>query len=147
MLLSTWFGTGLIFPAPGFWGSLGTLPLGIFALYYGGVFLCVALCILLFITGLKTIPAFEKATDTHDSGLIVIDEAAGLMLALAFAEPSVLSIVLAFILFRVFDTVKPFPVNWCDKKLKGAPGVMMDDIVAGLYAGIALVILRYAGLG
>jgi phosphatidylglycerophosphatase A len=74
----------------------------------------------------------------RDPGLIVIDEVAGQLLALAFAPQTLPGYALAFLLFRVADILKPFPADWLDANVHGGLGVMLDDLVAGLYAGIAL---------
>ncbi len=80
--------------------------------------------------------------------MIVIDETAGILLTLLFASPNGVSILLAFILFRIFDTLKPWPISYLDKKIGGAFGVMIDDILAGLLAGLCLLGLKvYGGIG
>ena len=69
----------------------------------------------------------------------MIDEVAGLWLALSCAPLSPLGIALAFALFSLFDIVKPFPINLVEAKIKGAHGVMLDDIMAGVWAGLLLI--------
>jgi phosphatidylglycerophosphatase A len=82
--------------------------------------------------------------------MIVIDEVAGQWLTLIPAiglfgfHP--LPVLLAFVLFRLFDILKPWPVSYLDKKIEGGLGVMLDDIAAGIYAGLCLTGLYYAGL-
>ena len=85
-------------------------------------------------------------TGEHDSGIIVIDEAAGLWLTLLAATMEPLSILGAFILFRFFDILKPWPVSYFDR-MPGAKGVMLDDLAAGLYAAIVLKGIHYALAG
>src|SRR5690606_36674134 len=75
-------------------------------------------------------------------GKVVIDEVAGIWLALAAADLSLLMILLTFLLFRFLDIVKPWPIGWLDKKVKGAFGVMIDDYVAGLIAFALLIIIK-----
>ena len=82
-----------------------------------------------------------------DSGMIVIDEAVGLWIAMIPCVLTPLSVGLAFVLFRVFDILKPFPIGWLDKRVNGATGVMIDDVLAGIYAALVLIGLRYAGFG
>ena len=72
----------------------------------------------------------------------MIDEVAGIWLALAAADLSLLMILLTFLLFRFLDIVKPWPIGWLDKKVKGAFGVMIDDYVAGLIAFVLLIIIK-----
>ncbi len=145
-LLATWFGCGLMRPAPGTWGTLGALPFGILLMMAGWPVLLAA-TILLSYAGWKAADKFGEETGTHDASIIVVDEAAGIWLTLLAATPTGLSVVLAFLLFRLFDILKPWPVSWCDEKLTGGLGVMADDLAAGVYAGLCLWGLRYAGIG
>jgi phosphatidylglycerophosphatase A len=136
--IATWFGCGLMRPAPGTWGTLGALPFGlIFLALFGKVGLGLAVIILLPIA-FWSVHKFQQMTDTHDSSMIVIDEVAGMWIALLASGLSPLSIVLAFLLFRFFDILKPFPVGWLDKNLSGAAGVIVDDLAAGVYAALCL---------
>lgn len=80
-----------------------------------------------------------------DSSMIVIDEVVGMWIALIPALLSPSSILLAFILFRVFDILKPYPISYFDKKFKGPMGVMIDDVIAGIFAAIIMMGLRYVG--
>lgn len=148
IILATWFGCGYIFPAPGFWGTLGTMPLGIALLATTSkpTILCISL--LLFIIGLWAAHKFEKQSKSHDSSMIVIDETVGILITLLFAAPNAISILLAFLLFRLFDSAKPWPISVLDKKVNGAFGVMIDDVAAGLVAGACVWGLRvYLGIG
>jgi len=149
--LATWFGCGLINPAPGTWGSLGALPFGIAIFAFTGIWGLAIATILITIIGYWASDQFEKATNTHDNKMIVIDEVAGQWIALMpvfyFSGYNPTLIIAAFILFRIFDILKPWPVSFFDKKVKGAAGVMGDDIIAGLYAAGCLIGLIYAGLG
>ena len=79
--------------------------------------------------------------------MIVIDEVAGLWIALLPALLTPLSVLTAFLLFRFFDVVKPYPVSWIDKKMQGALSIMGDDLMAGIYAAVILIGLQYVGFG
>jgi len=79
-----------------------------------------------------------------DPGAIVVDEVAGMMLAVLVVPPTLAIVVVAFLLFRVFDVTKPFPAN-VSQRLRGGPGVMMDDLIAGLYALALVRVARWAG--
>ena len=129
-------------PAPGTWGSLGALPFGI-ALYAlgGSIFLAIAVVIITVI-GLWAADRFDKAMQGHDSKMIVIDEVAGQWLALIPAALNPYLIFVAFIGFRFFDVLKPWPISFFDKEVRGAAGVMGDDIVAGLFAGIIVLLVK-----
>ncbi len=133
--LATWFGCGLMRPAPGTWGTLGGLPIGLILMALGGYWgLLIGIAFIIPI-GLWAAKEFEVMAGEHDSGLIVIDEVAGIWIALlAVVHAPLYYIVLAFVLFRFFDILKPWPVSFLDKKIPGAFGVMLDDVAAGLYA-------------
>jgi phosphatidylglycerophosphatase A len=144
--VATWFGCGLMHPAPGTWGTLGALPIGMILMVFGGK-VALALGLLIIIPlGLWAIEKFEAMTGEHDSSIIVIDEAAGLWITLAAASMEPLSILGAFLLFRFFDILKPWPVSYFDR-MPGAKGVMLDDIMAGIYAALSLMGITYALAG
>jgi phosphatidylglycerophosphatase A len=145
--LATWFGMGFLRPAPGTWGSLGALPFG-FAIYMiGGNLLLLLAIVGLIYFGWHAAGEFAKQTGTDDHSMIVVDEVAGQWIALLGTAMNPLMVALSFLLFRFFDVTKIWPVNWCEKKLPGAAGVMTDDIAAGIYALICLLGIQYAGLG
>ena len=86
---------------------------------------------------------YEKNWKEHDPGWIVIDELVGQWLCFAFVpEWNALNLAASFILFRFFDILKPAPIKQIDKKLKGGLGVMFDDVVAGIFAGVILLLLK-----
>ena len=145
--VATWFGCGFIQPAPGTWGTLGGLPFGIILLMLGGIpALLIGLAIVISL-GLWASKHFTNMAEEKDSSMIVIDEVAGLWIALIPATLTPISVLLAFALFRLFDIWKPWPVSFMDKKMRGAPSVMADDLMAGIYAALILIGLRYAGFG
>jgi phosphatidylglycerophosphatase A len=131
-------------------GFVGYLPLapGTYASALGGVLLylfpftsllnsvlVVAGLIVLSIVCINLLPLEQE-----DPGFIVVDELAGMYVALAGHKPTVFNIVLGFVLFRIFDIVKPFPVNRAEGLTKGY-GIVADDVVAGLYANCVLVVV------
>jgi phosphatidylglycerophosphatase A len=85
----------------------------------------------------------ERIFDRKDSPRIVIDEIVGLLWSLAFVGPTIGRIVLAFFLFRFFDIVKPPPARWCQDRLPGGWGVVMDDVAAGIWANAVLLLVLY----
>ena len=109
------------------------------------IFVFIVLFILLSILAIKFIEIYSKSIDKIDPSEIVIDEFLGIYLVIIFSYnvdsfnefTKILSI---FILFRVFDILKPFPANWIDKNMKNAYGVILDDIIAGIYTIITLVL-------
>jgi len=141
MAVATLGGVGRIGPAPGTWGSLVVLPAALL-----GAPACLALAAAVALAGWWAVAALTAATE--DPGWIVVDEAAGMLLALAAlpAAAGWLGIGLAFLLFRAFDILKPWPVSWADG-LAGATGVMLDDILAGAMAGAVLIALAVLAPG
>jgi len=145
--IATWFGCGLMAKAPGTWGTLGALPVGALLMFWGGVPALLLGLALVVPLGWWATTRIEAMTGDHDGGYIVIDEVAGLWITLLAAGLTPLSLLMAFILFRAFDIFKPWPCNWLDQKLSGAASVMLDDVMAGIYAAICLIGLRYVGIG
>ncbi len=149
--VATWLGSGFLNPAPGTWGSLAALPFGIFIFAQFGLTALLIATILTFAVGLWAAKEFETATGLHDAKMVVIDEVVGLWLALipVFAVAGIhwVWITIALILFRGFDIAKPWPISYLDKNLKGAWGVMLDDVLAGIAAALIIAGLFYAGFG
>lgn len=145
--LATWFGCGLMRPAPGTWGTIGALPFGILLFAWGGIPLLAVAIIGVCVAGYWAAGRFERQSGEHDSGAIVIDEVAGMWIALLPTALDISLVVAAFLLFRIFDILKPWPISWADKKLPGAVGVMADDIIAGIFAAVLIIGGRLAGLG
>ena len=144
--VATWFGCGLMRPAPGTWGTLGGLPIGVIIATLGGPLALIVATVFVFAAGLWATKKFEAMTDSHDSSMIVIDEVAGVWITLLASTLSPLSIVAAFLLFRLFDVLKPWPVSWLDRNIAGAMGVMVDDIAAGILAALCLYGIHYYAL-
>jgi phosphatidylglycerophosphatase A len=140
--LATWFGVGLLPKMPGTWGSLAAIPFGLALYKSGGGLALVVGIIVVFASGMWASAAFDKAVGGHDNKAIVIDEVAGQWIALLpvgmFFNLRFDMVCLAFILFRFFDILKPFPINVLDKRLPGAWGVMLDDVAAGVVSAILL---------
>jgi len=137
-IVSTWWWSGLLPWAPGTWGSLFTLPFAwIIANQWGNSYLLVAAFITL-ITGLWASKIFLDKTDVKDPSVIVIDETAGQFLTLAFLPVEIWWYIAGFILFRITDITKPWPASWVDKNFNGPVGIMLDDIIAAIYAVIIL---------
>lgn len=142
--LAVGLGSGLIKPAPGTWGSLFALLLGYSMMVNGvSVELFIAAIVGVSVLGTVTINRIEKQSGVHDAPEIVIDEVAGMwiaMLPLYHLGTDYITLLLAFALFRVFDIVKPWPIGWLDKQITGGFGVMVDDIVAGIFAVLGIEI-------
>jgi phosphatidylglycerophosphatase A len=147
VLLATWFGVGLAPIAPGTCGSLAALPMAwAIRVLWGAPGLALA-CATVFALGCWAAAAAAKASGVSDPGAIVIDEVVGQWLALLASPFDPLAWALAFVLFRLFDIWKPWPVRWVDRRVTGGLGVMLDDVAAAGYALVALrVLLAMAGV-
>lgn len=137
-LLATWFGAGLLPIAPGTWASLAALPLAALLAWLGGPWLVLIAAGLVFLVGIWAAGPYMAALGVHDPTAVVIDEIAGQWLTLAFAPLDPLAYLAGFFLFRVFDVLKPWPINVIDREIGGAFGVMADDVLAGVYAAVVL---------
>ncbi len=141
----TGVGVGYLPLAPGTWASLATLwP--VFTVHW--LFPLHETMVLGGLVALLTFPAvvfstrFSRSEGDPDPSTIVIDEILGQMLCLLFVPISAVSLVAGFLLFRFFDIVKPFPVR-SSEKLPGGMGIVCDDLIAGLYAGLCLKLLIF----
>lgn len=141
----TLFYSGFSPKASGTVGTIVSLPIGIAFLMLLSPQSLFMLTILISIIAVKVINIYEKESGTHDSKIIVIDELAGMWFALAisitdkieyFTTPIIANIILSFIFFRIFDIWKPSIIGKIDRDVKGGLGVMGDDIVAGIIAGL-----------
>jgi phosphatidylglycerophosphatase A len=142
VLAATWFGVGLVPLAPGTAGSATALPFAWLLLQAGGPPALLAAAALVLALGLAACGAVVRATGDGDPGPVVIDEVAGQWLALLPASLSPWSFLAGFLLFRALDIVKPWPAGAIDRRLGGAPGIMLDDVVAGAYAALVLLLLE-----
>ena len=131
--ISLGFGSGLMPKAPGTYGSLAALPFCMLLVYIPWQ-VQVAVAVLMFFLGLYSSSVSEIAMGMYDNSAIVIDEFDGMFISI-ICFPSVwYYAVLAFVLFRIFDILKPFPISMLDKRIGGGLGVMLDDVLAGLFA-------------
>ncbi len=142
-LFLTFFYSGLSPYAPGTAGSILAGIIGFIFLQFFHTDTLFLLTILLTIIGIKEIDKYEKKSKTHDDKSIVIDEVAGLWLAFVLSSATTIQILLSFIYFRLFDIWKPSLIGKIDKDVKGGLGVMGDDILAGVLAGISSALTYY----
>ena len=133
--------SGLSPKAPGTVGSFISLIIGLFLLEFLHVSTLFLLALLITVIAIKQIDIYEKEVGMHDGKEIVIDELAGMWITLAICGINsgnmIIMSVLGFLYFRLFDIWKPSIIGKIDREVKGGLGVMGDDIVAGLAAGIA----------
>jgi phosphatidylglycerophosphatase A len=142
-LIATVFGVGKLPTAPGTWGSAVALPLGWAINYYFGAQGLPIAIIALFFLGWWASSAYMKVTGEKDPGAIVIDEVVGQWIVMISAPPTIIGYGACFLLFRLFDVLKPFPIFLLDRHVKGGLGVMVDDVMAGIYAFAVLFGLTY----
>ncbi|GIX11153.1 phosphatidylglycerophosphatase A [Elioraea sp.] len=141
--LASLCGAGFLRPAPGTWGSALALIPGAALLAFAGPAAVAAGAALLAALGWWAVARELPRSDEPDPGWIVIDEAAGMWLALV-GLPGFgwLGTAAAFALFRLLDVAKPGPVGWADRR-GGVAGVMLDDLIAGALAAVALLALSF----
>ncbi|MDZ7696905.1 MAG: phosphatidylglycerophosphatase A [Deltaproteobacteria bacterium] len=136
LILSTWFGSGYAPVAPGTLGTLAAVPLVILVGMLGGGY---GLFVLLMVTGVGIWASnrSRKLLGREDPSQVVIDEVAGYLLTLFLLPINWMTLTAGFFLFRIFDILKPWPVNRAEE-LKGGFGIVADDLIAGLYAHLIL---------
>jgi len=140
VLVGTFLGAGFFPVAPGTAGTLGGIPLA----WLSGMawpWLGLVLALLLFFPGWWAAGVCERRFGRKDPPAVVIDEVVGLLVALAGIAPGWLELLLGFTLFRLFDILKPWPVRLVDRKVPGGLGIMLDDVIAGLFARAALEVI------
>jgi phosphatidylglycerophosphatase A len=143
---ATWFGAGALPKAPGTWGSLAALPFAWIIQTGLGPGALIAAALVVFFLGLWVSEHTARALGHSDPGQIVIDEVAAQWLVLAVVPPSWQSYLAGFLLFRLFDVLKPWPIRRIERRLGGGFGIMADDIMAAVYAAPLLFALYDFGL-
>ncbi len=141
LFIATGAFTGKIPLAPGTFGTLAGIPFALLLIWippaFAAAYLTGLVLAAIWIAGMA-----ETIIGQKDPGCIVIDEIAGFAIAMSTVPVSWLSLAIGFLVFRVFDIAKPFPVKWFESNLPGGAGIVLDDVVAGLYSGIILGVLN-----
>ncbi len=148
-VVSSVFGIGYFPQAQGTIMSAIAVPLAILLAMHGGAMVVIGATLVVLVIGILACAEHVRETGNPDPSECVIDELAGQWLACAFVAWGTVSLpafFLSFLLFRLFDIWKPWPVSWAEEKLPGGLGVMMDDIIAGLMAGALSFIAHYYGV-
>ncbi|GAA9084022.1 phosphatidylglycerophosphatase A [Helicobacter pylori] len=135
----TLFFSGYSKKAPGTIGSLVALLLGLPVLIFSANTLFLA-AVLIGLIAIAQIDKEEEESKIHDSSYIVIDELVGMWLAMAISGLSLAGVVLSFIFFRIYDITKPSLIGKIDKEVKGGLGVVADDALAGVLAGLSVLL-------
>jgi len=145
MLIATGLGLGYLPKAPGTWGSLLGIPIHLLLIQLAAQNYVIALVVIV-VVGVLAAGSAEKIMDLRDPGLVVIDEVIGMLITLIGAPAKPLVLLTGFILFRIFDIAKPYPIRLIDRHLNGGIGIVMDDMLAGVFAlAVLQVICRLAG--
>jgi phosphatidylglycerophosphatase A len=134
--LATGFGAGFLWPAPGTWGTLLGLVIFILVLWPADIFVQLAAWVIVTLVGTWSAERTARAVGSDDPSIVVVDEVAAMWLAAAGLQ-SGWGLFLAFIYFRIFDIIKPFPARWAER-LHGGIGIMADDVIAAIYAQAAV---------
>lgn len=140
IIIATGCYSGYLPKAPGTWGSLVGLLI-FFLLHTLSLPIYLAVVAGIFVIGTFAAGEAEKIMDRQDPGLVVIDEIVGILITMTAAPATFLPMALGFIIFRIFDIAKPFPIDFVDKRFHGGLGIMLDDIFAGIYSLIILQLL------
>ena len=136
--LALGFGSGLAPKAPGTFGTLAAIPVFLLLAMLSPLFYFF-MVILLSVVGVYICGKAAEAVNVHDHPAIVWDEFVGYFITMFMVPLSWQSVAVGFILFRLFDILKPWPISFIDKKMTGGFGIMLDDILAGAFA---LVIMQ-----
>lgn len=131
------FAVGTIRVMPGTFGSLIAIPLYLLMLPLTPTYYFVVVLIL-FILGIGLCGKTARDLNAPDYSGIVWDEIVGMLLVLGFVQPTISSVVIAFILFRLFDVWKPWPISWLNTHVKSGIGIMLDDAIAAICAILIL---------
>lgn len=126
-------GSGAMARAPGTWGSLAAIPIW-YAFAWLPAIAYWLVVLVAFLVGIWLCGKTAEDLKVHDHGGIVWDEFVGMWIALGLFPDHIYGVLMAFALFRLFDVVKPWPINWLDERLPGGLGIMVDDVVAGFMA-------------
>ena len=142
LFVATGFFIGSVPVAPGTFGSLIGLPICFFLSRLNFLQSLIGILVfILFAIGIAS--AAEKILNQEDPGQIVIDEIAGLMVTLAGLPFNLKTVLAGFIIFRVFDILKPFPIRILEKRVGGGSGIVLDDILAGVYGNLLIRLVIY----
>ena len=142
LILSVWFGAGLLPGMPGTFGTAGAIPLylliGFFHTRYQAFFL-----LIIIIGAIWSSHRSQCILGTVDPREIVIDEVAGFLLSIIFIPFTLRNLIAGFFLFRFFDILKPPPIKMIEEKVKGGCGIVFDDLAAGVYTYLSLRFFLY----
>lgn len=141
-LLAVGFGAGLLKPAPGTWGTAIAVPLFfLLSALVNSLSIYVVIVILLTLAGIKICDQAASDAGVHDHKAIVWDEIAGFLITMIAVPATLSNAFVGFLLFRFFDIVKPWPIGYIDRKVSGGLGIMLDDVIAGIFSLVCMHVL------
>jgi len=140
--LSFGFGSGYMPVAPGTFGTLAAIPVFLWLSQFDTLNYVVILSVM-FMAGVWFCSYTSRALGVHDHKAIVWDEIVGYLITMLMTAPSWQTVCAGFVLFRLFDIWKPWPINLLDQHVHGGLGIMLDDVLAGIYAALVLQLLMY----
>jgi phosphatidylglycerophosphatase A len=137
LLLAFGFGSGLSKKMPGTFGTLAAIPLYLL-LIQSPYWIYLIATLISIVAGIFICDKAAQKLQVHDYGGIVWDEIAGFLITMCWIPFSWQSLLAGFVLFRLFDIVKPWPISWLDRHIEGGLGIMLDDVLAGVLAALLL---------
>jgi phosphatidylglycerophosphatase A len=141
-LFATFFGSGYMPLAPGTAGTLAAIPLYLLLAFFLSPFYYVIITAVLFIAGVLAADFVSKQMGGADPKMVVIDEVVGYLVVMFLFPPTFRTVILGFLVFRALDVLKPPPAYQFDR-MEGGFGIMMDDVVSGIYANLSLRLILY----
>ena len=142
-LIATFGGCGLLPRAPGTWGSLAAVVIAVAIDQIAAPFVLALAIAVAFAAGWWATSVYLARGDDPDPGPVVIDEVVGQWITIVAVPSAAVYYVFAFVLFRFFDIFKPWPIRWIDRRVPGALGVILDDVLAGIFAAAVLLIAMW----
>ncbi|WP_158769204.1 phosphatidylglycerophosphatase A [Paraglaciecola sp. L1A13] len=143
--LALGFGSGLAPKAPGTFGTIAAIPLVCLLAYSTSLSGYLLVTLVASIVGIWLCGKTAKDMMVHDDSSIVWDEIAGLLITMIAVPLSWQTLLLGFVLFRLFDILKPWPISYLDARVHGGFGIMIDDVLAGFFALILMHLTLYCG--
>lgn len=144
LFLAFGFGSGLARKAPGTFGTLTAVPVyWLFA--QADIAVYSLLTLIVTISGISICGRAAEKLGEHDFGGIVWDEVAGYLITMWLVPLTWQTLVVGFVLFRLFDILKPWPISWADRRISGGLGIMLDDVLAGAFAAVTLFLIAHRG--
>ncbi len=141
-------GSGLAPVAPGTFGTVAAIPLAL--LMPNNLAIYSLIVIVLFVVGVWVCDSCANNLGVHDHPAIVFDEWVGYLITMIAVPRSLWFLLLGFVLFRLFDVLKPWPIGVADKRVSGGLGIMVDDVIAGVFAAVSMqliiLLLSYFGV-